>query len=297
MNDNRTSLSITIIRWLARAMGLALAGLHGAFFFGHLGEFLDMHGPPPFAAWSAMLLLPIIMSGYLLAWRYEATGAAMAIGGALLLFPRAGAMFPVYAGIASLPAFMHLYCRFATRPDTDGHHNRSPYRARIIMTIVASIPLTIAGLFVLEIFTHHATPYTERTLPGELAGTWTGTGVTHVDPETGDETRIPVMLTIHDDGTVTGTINGQPAGTFSAQKNRTRFYRKINFYTDHLVEGRLGTDIEPGDNLAGELIRMPCNIKDGALRGTIFHITRFSYNPIVNRLVLTRDGPGNPGEE
>lgn len=281
-------MPLVLVRWLARILGIMAAGLTGVFFIAHLGEFIAGDALPPFGAWTSMALLLVITASYPLAWKFEATGAIMAIAGSLLLFIRADEYFLLYFGVMSFPAVLHLICRFWPEYKESKPVMHSPTK-RIVMSAAVAVPLALAGLFVLELFTHHGTPYTAETLPEALAGTWRGTGVVYVDPDTNEPTTAEVSITVHPDGSVTGMVDNTPIIEAEAQKNRNWLYRKINFYTDYIIEGTLGGELEPGDGLNGCFLRIPCNIKDGALRGTIFHITRWSYDPIVNRLALTRE--------
>jgi hypothetical protein len=107
-----TARDVLVLRWVARALSLALFLLWGAFFVEHLGEwFADPANlPPPYV---------FVMQGLhglflLVGWRWELLGAGMVLATAVPFFWfAAGSNFLLFASVTCLPAALWLYC--ATR--------------------------------------------------------------------------------------------------------------------------------------------------------------------------------------
>jgi hypothetical protein len=77
--------AVAVIRWLARISGALMAVLFVVFF---VGESLGGDGPfPPgpltVGEWLEMAALLVMSAGALLAWRWEAVGGALSLGGGL----------------------------------------------------------------------------------------------------------------------------------------------------------------------------------------------------------------------
>jgi hypothetical protein len=78
-------MAIAIIRWLARIGGALMVVLIAVFF---VGESLGGDGPLPVGSLAVgecleMAALLIMAAGALLAWRWEAVGGALSLGGGL----------------------------------------------------------------------------------------------------------------------------------------------------------------------------------------------------------------------
>lgn len=72
----------TVLRWLARRSGLVVAGGYVAL---ALGDLLNPRSPGPstLLEWTGIALLTAACAGYLLAWRWELSGAAMSLASLL----------------------------------------------------------------------------------------------------------------------------------------------------------------------------------------------------------------------
>jgi uncharacterized membrane protein YhdT len=76
------SMMITLMRWLARLVGALMVVLFVVFFVGEsLGG--DAPGHLTLGEWLEMAALLIMLAGALLAWRWEAVGGALSLGGGL----------------------------------------------------------------------------------------------------------------------------------------------------------------------------------------------------------------------
>jgi len=114
-----SSLAALILRWLARAAALFFAG---AFLFFVTGEFLRPYAGPTtqFAQWADIGLLITALAGVVLAWKWELTGALIAL--AALVLHVALVHYHTYAPIwlAAIPAALYLadwlLRRFGSRP-------------------------------------------------------------------------------------------------------------------------------------------------------------------------------------
>lgn len=109
---------VTVIRWLARGLGGCLFLFWGAFFVAHLREWFIAPFPnhPPPKVWLAVALHGLLLAGLLLAWRWEFAGSLIVLVAAFAFFRgNAGAMFPWFFGLTSLPALLWLWCWWRTR--------------------------------------------------------------------------------------------------------------------------------------------------------------------------------------
>jgi hypothetical protein len=78
-------MMVVTMRWIARIVGTLMVVLFAVFF---VGESLGGDGPFPVGSltlveWLEMVALLIMSAGALLAWRWEALGGALSLGGGL----------------------------------------------------------------------------------------------------------------------------------------------------------------------------------------------------------------------
>lgn len=96
-----------ILRWLARLAALFFAG---AFLYFVVNEFLRPHSGPttPFVEWGDIALLFIAVAGVIMAWKWELTGALIAL--AALVLHVSLVRYHTYAVIwlAAIPAALYL---------------------------------------------------------------------------------------------------------------------------------------------------------------------------------------------
>ena len=78
-HQRKLRLTLLIIRWSARTVGLALLLLAGAFFLEHL-EWLSHPGElPPVSVLAAMFFHFALLAGLVLGWRWELLGGLVVI--------------------------------------------------------------------------------------------------------------------------------------------------------------------------------------------------------------------------
>jgi hypothetical protein len=108
---------VPVVRWVARALGLALALFWGAFFVAHLAEwYTDPRGWPPAWVTGQMALHGLMVLGLLLAWRWEVLGAMLTLGAAVPFFWfAAGRNFVPFVLITGLPPLLWLLCAWHDR--------------------------------------------------------------------------------------------------------------------------------------------------------------------------------------
>lgn len=109
--------TLSVIRWLARGLSVALLLFWGAFFLEHLEWFRPGQALPPWWVWFAQAMHLLLLVGYGLAWRWERLGSLLIIAGAVLWFlPAAGAQGIPYILISIPPALLFLFCAGRTQP-------------------------------------------------------------------------------------------------------------------------------------------------------------------------------------
>ena len=281
------------LRWIARIFSFTIAGFFGAFFVAHLREwFGDPGNLPPLAVWLTMTVHFTLIAGYFIGWKWERLGSIMVIVSAILFFGAANSekMLPLFA-IATAPAWTLLFCNWRERvwENEDEPREISTVR-KVIRYILIGGPSILALIFVVELFTHSGKAYTEETMPPGIVGTWRGT--TAVTPRLSQErgwVDIDVVMTISPDGEVTGMVGNAQFQNAQVLKNRNWFYRKINFYTDHMVEGYLEGGVVLGDPIPRKTITIPFNHENGTLSGGIQAIMRKTFEPMGTHLRLEKD--------
>ncbi len=265
----------------------------GALFAAHISEILKTPGIlPPLSVWLTMAVHFTLIAGYFLAWKWERLGPIMVIVSSILFFGTVNSeeMLPLVA-LTTAPAWALLVCNWWTRREESEYEPRRLTAAgKTVKYVLIGVPSLLALLFVIEIFTHRGTEYTAETFPSDIVGTWRGT--TAVTPRISDKrgwVDVEVIMTVSPDGGVTGMVGN--AHFFGAQvlKNRTWFYRKINFYSDHIVRGYLEGGVLLGDPVPRKTIMIPFNVRDGVLTGGIQALLTKSFVPMGAHLKLEKD--------
>lgn len=140
-----------------------------------------------------------------------------------------------------------------------------------------------------------------KTIPTPLIGTWHGESrvrlpivfVPESDDDPSDDVQVPVALniTIHDDGTVTGTVGDAELVECVLKQNRGELGRRLNMATDYIVmDGYLAGAIVPADETPEKALTIPFNIVDDHLRGTLFWVKEWQYPlPLLPQIELVKD--------
>lgn len=103
---NRT---IVALRWIARALSVALVLLWGAFFVEHLAWFWSDPRPPAWV-WLLQGLHLLMLVGYLVSLRWERTGSAIAAAAAIAFFSfAAGRNAPWFILMGLVPVALYAY--------------------------------------------------------------------------------------------------------------------------------------------------------------------------------------------
>jgi len=162
------------------------------------------------------------------------------------------------------------------------------------------LPLALALLTVVTLLTGClARPM--NTIPTPLLGTWHGDTTVRLPivfvPEPNDDpsdnVRLPIAidLTIHDDGTVTGTVGDAQLVNCVLKQNRGELGRRLNLATDYIImDGYLSGAMVPEDEEPEKALTIPFNIVDGHLRGTLFWVQTGKYPlPLLPQLDLVKE--------
>jgi hypothetical protein len=168
-------------------------------------------------------------------------------------------------------------------------------KAAIVIGLMA-----LAGA--LPIVFHYEKPYSADNIPPQIVGTWQGQGKLVGQP-TGldyrdERLRQDISITIHPDGSVSGSVTGFAGAeevrlvNCTVKKNRGPVGRRINFWTDHIIRGDLEGSFAPGDTLRIKPMTMPFNVDpDGSLKGSIFSSegSRRKFKPTYREISLKNE--------
>lgn len=139
-----------------------------------------------------------------------------------------------------------------------------------------------------------------KTIPDPLLGVWHGDATVRLpivfvpepDDDPSDDVLLPIAIdiTIHKDGTVTGTVGGAQLVDCVLKQNRGEVGRRLNLATDYIVmDGYLAGAIVPEDETPEKNITIPFNLADGHLRGSLFWVQAGKYpRPLLSRLDLAQ---------
>jgi hypothetical protein len=261
-------------RWVARIAGTLLFLFFLAFFFGE--------GPPNVFRATArenvlFLGMAALFVGLVLAWKWEGWGGLLSIAGFMLMV----ILEPNHLGMPALrpPAVVgmaHLVCwgvlRATPRPEA-AWANPFAGKAWRILLLTAAAAL---GIFILlcanETFGNPPL-MTAALHPGPgLAGAWRA----RVTGPLGRPLATPLdlALTIHPDGSVSGTVG--PANLLDGRifNNRSWFGKLMNWRADYGIEGRLSETLRIYDNVADDRFNAGLVRRGSDLDGS-FVVARF----------------------
>ena len=111
-------MRLSVIRWVARILGLCVLLLWGTFFIEHLLEwfFVPLSKMPPCHVWVGQLIHLIMLAGFIIAWKWEFIGGITIIVSSFVFFiDKAASRFPLFFGVTIIPAVMFLYCWWRTK--------------------------------------------------------------------------------------------------------------------------------------------------------------------------------------
>lgn len=100
-----------------------------------------------------------------------------------------------------------------------------------------------------------------------LAGTWSGSA--RVGVSWCRQSLIPVSLTIAPDGRVTGRVGDAVLVGGRLACHRGPLLRRLGLSSDWLVSGDLSGPLVAGEGVARAVVRIPFDVVDGRLRGTL----------------------------
>jgi hypothetical protein len=107
---------VSIARWTARISASALVLFWGAFLVEHLEWFANPQRLPPLRVFLVVGLHFTMLVGLLVGWKWELTGAALALASSVPFFAAtAGRNFPLFALMTAVPSVLWLYCTWQER--------------------------------------------------------------------------------------------------------------------------------------------------------------------------------------
>jgi hypothetical protein len=252
------------LTWQAAAAGRWIARIGGALMVLFLLAFVFGEGPPRFGKMTTrenLLALGMgsLFLGLIVAWFREGWGGLLSVlgwGFFGLVEKR-----PMWDWPLSIPAAMgllHLVCWWRLRGPAPPAEPVSP-AARVHRKMLYAAVLAVLTVFVLlcanEMLGQPPLMTAAGRPPAEAVGTWTAE-VTKVsrEPLPGG---IPVELTVHADGSVSGTIGGKQLTSGRLMQNRSWFGRMMNWRTEYLIRGTLAGAVESYGGAGGDRFSAP----------------------------------------
>jgi hypothetical protein len=215
--------SAVIGRWMALILGTLTVLFFLAFFFGE--------GPPRFSALPAterlrFLAIGAMFLGLLAAWKWEGAGGLVALAGFAVFVALDSNHLKLWAfDIPAALAVIHLLCWWRLHGGPPAGVAPWPAPREIVFALSA-----VLGIFVLlcanEMFGQP--PLMTPTLhpPADLLGAWQQTGT------------VDVELTIHEDASVTGAVDGATIAGARVSYGRSWFGKLLSWNADYVIRGR-----------------------------------------------------------
>jgi hypothetical protein len=222
--DGVTWRAAAVGRWIALIFGSLMVLFFLAFFFGE--------GPPRVSELTGLEELQFLAMGSLflglaVAWKWEGLGGLLAVAGFLALVAISRSHLRLWA--LYLPAAMgavHVLCWWRLRAGAPA--NLTPWHVprNALFALGAALALFLL-LSANEMFGQP--PLMTPTLrpSSNLLGTWTATS------------RPDIVLTLHEDGSVTGTIAYTPIAAARIAYGRSWFGKLMHWNADYVIRGRL----------------------------------------------------------
>ena len=272
---NALYVAATAGRWTARIAGALLFLFFLAFFFGE--------GPPNLLRTSAhenllFLAMAALFAGLALAWKWEGLGGLLSVAGFILM----GILErnPLETPFLRLPAVIgvvHVVCwwglRAAAPPPGAAWVNPFAGKAWHILFLAGAAAL---GIFILlcanEMFGNPPL-MTSALHPGpDLAGAWRA----RVTGPRGRPlpTPIDVVLTIHPDASVSGTVGSATLLGGRIFNNRSWFGELMRWREDYGIQGKLSETLRVYDNFAADRFEAGLERRGPDLEGS-FSVAEF----------------------
>jgi len=100
-----------------------------------------------------------------------------------------------------------------------------------------------------------------------MVGTWEGSA--HIVVSWCHQTNLPVVVEIHSDGTVTGTVGDAKLTGGRLDQNRGWLGRRLNLATDYLIAGGLDGPIVSAEGITRERVKLPVNFDGTVFKGGV----------------------------
>lgn len=151
--------------------------------------------------------------------------------------------------------------------------------------------LRAAGFFLLLIITSILlVSCRDWVMPKTLVGTWSASQKITVRFKDGmfsfrfAASPVPVnmVMTIHEDGTVDGSVGEAKWEACSVVDNRGWWEEMTNSGAGYMLTGKLTGNIFAQDTLAAKEIKMPFQMKDNIIEGTLFQKQGMGVFPMVD---------------
>ena len=244
--QNATWRAAVVGRWIALISGTLMVLLFLAFFFGE--------GPPKLSELTAVEKLQFAAMGALflglaLAWKWEGPGGLLTLAGfaAMAAISRShlrGWAFDTPAVIGAV----HVVCWWRLRAGAPA--GMAPWRlSRNLLAGAAGILAIFLLLCANEMFGQPPLMTPSLHPSGGLLGTWRQTA------------PIGVMLTIHEDASVTGAVGDTAVEDARIAHGRSWFGRLLHWNADYVIRGHLdgrpfsAAFMAAGQRLDGSLFR------------------------------------------
>lgn len=107
----------------------------------------------------------------------------------------------------------------------------------------------------------------ESIVTPAMAGHWEGSA--QIVVSWCHQTKLPVKIDIHADGSVTGTVGDAKLTEGRFQRNRGWLGRKLNLWSDYIITGGLSGAIVAAEGITRSGVKMPLNFSGDAFAGGV----------------------------
>jgi hypothetical protein len=267
---NALYLAATAGRWAARIAGALLFLFFLAFLFGE--------GPPNIFRLTArenlsFLAMAALFLGLALAWKWEGWGALLSIAGLILMgILQRKLLESPFLRLPAMIAVVHLACwwglRAASPPPGAAWVNPFVGKAWRLLLLAGAAAL---GIFILlcanEMFGNPPL-MTAALHPGpDLAGSWRATVTGPLARPL--PTPIDVVLIIHPDASVSGTVGSATLRGGRIFNNRSWFGELMHWRDDYRIEGKLSETLRIYDSLAADRFNAGLVRRGSGLEGVV----------------------------
>jgi hypothetical protein len=265
-------------RWAARILGTLMVLLFITF---ALGEGLP--APSQLTSIEKLQFVGVIgiVVGLLLAWKWEGLGGLLGVAGFILLVALSRSHLRMWVfWFPAVVVLVHVVCWTRLRAAAPVGLLAWNLPRGLVVSVLAVLAVFLI-LCADEIFGQPSLMTPALRPSADLTGIWHAS-LTQVLRKAMVQ-QIRGELTIHVDGTVTGTIGRSEIAQARIRYGRSWFGKVMRFNADYVIAGKLTNEVRVSTHVGGKQFTIPLMERAHTLTGSLF----FAGQPM--RLTLIRD--------